>query len=265
MNYNLTQQNIDNLNDINENNTKIYYKYRLIDFYYKKKDNSDKLLITFHGSNTANTKIGRANPIPIFRCYCWNYNILCISDVLLELYPNINLGWYLSPLNTNIKQTYIEIIQFFLNKYKNVIFYGSSGGGFPSLLFSSYFQKKAFIQNSQIYLNKYFNIFDRILKETNMKITDIDEINGEQIIQNYGLPQHLIFYCNTNDTHNYTKHYLPFLEFINQNNWNKNFTFIHFLGDPPIPPQSDHNVNFPSNSNIFDSINELFDSYNNDT
>jgi hypothetical protein len=141
-----------------------------------------------------------------------------------------------------------------------VVFHGSSGGGFPSLYFSSYFHKKALIQQAQIYLNNYYNIFDSFLKELNLQISDFNEINGEQVLSNLGLPKHLVFYCNSNDKHHYEKHFLPFLNYVSKNNWNTNFTFIEFIGDNPIPPQTHHIIQVPKNVNIIDSIKSLFDS-----
>jgi hypothetical protein len=256
MNYSLNQLVINNLDDIDVNNVKNYYRYNEIDFYYKKHDNSDRLLVSFHGANTGTITL----PLPIFRCYNWKYNMLCISDKLLELHTDLRLTWYLSPKKSNIHNTYIEIIKRFLKMYTNVIFYGSSGGGFPSTLYSSIFHKKMFIQNSQIYLEKYGVYFKKMLEIFKLDVCDFNEVNGEQIINNYGCPSKSIIYCNVNDKHHYECHFLPFLKFINDNNLNINntFVFVDFIGEDVVLPKTHHNIQLPNTKTVNEIINELF-------
>jgi hypothetical protein len=52
------------------------------------------------------------------------------------------------------------------------------------------------------------------------------------------------------------------MKFVSINNWNKHFTFIDFIGEEPIPPQIHHTIMIPNNVNIFESIQSLFDLYN---
>ena len=114
-------------------------------------------MISFHG--LTRNKFNDLVPLPVFRSfYNKEYNTLSLSDKLLEDYSDkkLFLSWFVSPSNTNYFERYIEIIQFFINKYEKIIFYGSSGGGFPSLLFASHFNKTALIFNSQLYLEKYW-------------------------------------------------------------------------------------------------------------
>jgi len=92
MNYHLQECRINTLNEIgDESDNSKYYRYNEIDFYYKKHDTSDRLLVSFHAANANTNKA----PLPIFRGYNWKYNMLCISDKLLELSDDINLAWYL--------------------------------------------------------------------------------------------------------------------------------------------------------------------------
>jgi hypothetical protein len=248
--YNFNKVVLQTLKEMDENNSKIYYRYHEIDFYYKKHDDNDRLVVSFHGAK--NTE-----PLPLFRGYNWPYNVLCISDKLLELNPNIRLAWHLSPKDTNIKEVYTEIIQNFLTKYDNVIFYGSSGGGFPALLFSSYFHKKCIIQNAQIYLEKFL-----YLKYTILNInptSEFNETNGEEIIEKYGVPSMAVIMCNINDTHHYEQHYLPFFEYINKNNLGSYFQGLDFIGHEPVPPQNHHHVNIPSTmKNILECLDSVF-------
>ena len=193
MNYNLNKVILSKLGDVKEFDNKKYYRYNEIDFYFKGHDESDKLLVSFHAANAGNAQNIKA-PLPIFRGFNWEYNVLCISDKLIELYPELSLGWYLSPLESNIMDTYVEIIGLFLDTYKNVVFTGTSGGGFPSLLFSSYFKKKALIQNSQIYLENYYSKLNDILHALSIKQTDLSITNGEDIVVKYGNPFMVFIY-----------------------------------------------------------------------
>ena len=257
MNYGLNLLVINNLNDIDENNVKNYYRYNEIDFYYKKYDNSDRLIVSFHGAIPGIV----IQQLPVFRSYNWKYNVLCISDKLLELYPDLHLAWYLSPKSSNIHNTYVEIIQRFLQIYTNVIFHGCSGGGFPSFLYSSLFHKKMFVQNSQFYLEKYSLHFTKMLQILKLNIlSDFNELTGEQIITNYGCPSKAIIYCNKNDKIHYESHFLPLYNFIIDNNLNTNntFVFFSFIGDEPVTPKTHHHVQLPNTKSIHEIINELF-------
>jgi hypothetical protein len=250
--YNFTKVELQTLEEIDENNSKIYYRYNEIDFYYKKHDNSDRLVVCFHGA------VRSQENLPVFRGYNWPYNVLCISDKLLELYPTLGLAWYLSPKDPNIKKVYIDIIQNFLPKYQNVIFNGSSAGGFPALLFSSYFHKKCIIQNAQIYLKNFYSALSKILNLLELKSNEM-ETNGEEIIETYGVPSRAVIMCNKKDSHHYEKHYLPFYEYINKNNLDSYFQFFDFIGCEPVPPHTHHHINLPSTmKNIRECLDELF-------
>ena len=252
MNYNLNKIILNELNNTVIFDNKNYYNYKEVDFYFKKYDDTNKLVVSFHAADPGQSLK------PIFRGFNWNYNILCISDKLLELYPELNLTWYLSPIKSNIMDTYIEIIGLFNSKYENIIFTGSSGGGFPSLLFSCYFYKKALIFNSQIYLENYYSLLDKIINTLNVNKNELTITNIEEIITKYGKPYVAFIYCNSNDKHHYEKHYLPFNKFINDNNLNINFKLIEFKGAEPVHPQTDHHILLPTEKTIDKSIEELF-------
>ena len=246
MNYNLTRCIISDMSDLSEmdlSNTKIYYRLSEIDFYFKKQDENDRLIITFHGFG------GIDCPKPIFRGYNWDYNVLAISDKLLELFPELGLAWYLSSKKYDFQKIYIDIIDYFVQKYTNIIFVGSSGGGFPALLYSCYFHKKAFIQSAQLYLDKYqytFNVdnhqLDKITERLEMEQSESKEMihGAEQIVQRYGLPSLAYIYCNTRDERHHIPHFCRFQEFVRKQNISSHFRLIDFYGKDLEPPQTDH-------------------------
>lgn len=257
MNYNLNKIEIINFNEIDETNIQNYYRYNNVDFYYKKNNISDKLIVSFHGAIRGNNI---RQPLPVFRSFNMKkYNLLSISDALLELYENLDLGWFLYSKQSTIGNTYIEIIKFFLTKYSNVIFSGSSGGGFPSLLYSSYFYKKALIYNSQFYLDKYYDKLKKIIDTLEIEISDFEQTNCEEIIKKYNLPFCAIIYCNINDTHHYEYHFMQFRKFIFDNNLDSNFKFIEFVGNEPEHQKSHHHILLPNTTTDNICIDELFE------
>jgi hypothetical protein len=242
--YNRLRKDISSFSDIDDTNN-YYYKYKSIDFLYKKYDNSERLLICFHGARCKAT-------LPIFRGYNWNYNILSISDKVLELHEELELAWYLTPDNQTI---YKEIIAFFVEKYKNCVFFGSSGGGYPALLYASIFHKKAFIQNSQLYIHKYHYRKNLCKIYSDIEMGDYDI---EESIAKYGLPEKAYIYVNERDSDHYNNHFLSFKTFILSNKFNAHFMFHSFVGEEPVPPQNHHHVQLPVGLSLHTIISDIF-------
>lgn len=182
---------------------KYHYIYKNIDFLYNK-ENKKNLLITFHGSRKKTTQL------PIFRYYNDEYNdydIISFSDPLPKYNNDIELGWYIKNEYLDTPNLLIEIISqiLYFNKYNNVIFYGSSGGGYISLILGSYFEKFVLITNSQIYLEKYF-YYNKLKKIVN----DISYVNVNDYLKIHK-PKKIFLYQNKNDIEHYSDHCLNFI------------------------------------------------------
>jgi hypothetical protein len=252
--YKIKCKEINNLSEANGTD-KVYYKYKIVNFLYKKKSDTNNLLITFHGFVNVKT------PKPVFRNYKSenvSYNILAISDRFIEEYSSqtLELSWYLSTERHNYNNLYIEIIDFFNNKYKNVLFIGSSGGGFPALVYASYFKKHALISNSQLYLIKYFH-FKNFYKVIEGDIY-LSECDIEKLTIKYGMPKIAYIYVNENDRHHYIDHFLPFKKFINDNNFSDHYSFINFKGHVPEENKTHHHILYPKTED--EHIVEIFGS-----
>jgi hypothetical protein len=149
-----------------------------------------------------------------------------------------------------------------MKKYKNVIFTGSSGGGYPSLYFSSYFNKIALISNSQIYLEEYYN-FLNILKKKLIENNDellYDHKNIEkQIINNYPLMIYLYNNIKDDDLINIPNaYYIPFLKFIKDNNLNNILELKLFEGIIEYnSKKTQHSIIFPDNKLHISIIEEI--------
>jgi hypothetical protein len=250
MNYGFNKKYIKTLDEVDMENNKDYYRYNEIEFYYKKNDNSNNLVVSFHGARSDNV------PIPIFRFCDRSYNILCFSDKLLEIHDGkLKIGWFLSPKGTNFHNKYFSIIQFFINKYNNTVFVGASAGGLMALICASRFNKAAVLHSSQLYLKNYYT--SSIINLVNATNIDVNEVNAEEVIKTYGLPKKVYISCNRRDVHHYTMHFAPFKTFIFDNGYGSNFNFVEFEGVDPIPPKTHHHIQNPPGINIDKIINQI--------
>jgi hypothetical protein len=151
--YGYKQEMITDLKNIN-NNTNNFYNYNGLNFLSKLKSHNKNIIIIFHGAVPGNG-INRV----VFRGFNYNIDntdIICISDYLLNKYDGYLVNWTLSTEKYNTDHIYKELFTHLINlkNYKNVIFTGTSAGGFPSLKFACIFNCVALIANSQIYLDE---------------------------------------------------------------------------------------------------------------
>ena len=149
--YGYEKQIINTLNKIN-NNSNNFYNYKDLNFLSKLRFNNRNIVIIFHGAVS-----GSGTDRVVFRGFDWvieNTDIICISDFMLNKYKEYTVNWALSTRKFNATDIYRELFLklFSIKKYKNIIFTGSSAGGFPSIKFSCEFNAIAIITNSQLYL-----------------------------------------------------------------------------------------------------------------
>ena len=256
--YEFTQTLIDSLDEIDlYKSNKLYYTYKGCDFYYKRVDSSEKLVVGFHGSVNLNISI------PVFRYFELKLNMLCICDMLVKTHRDKNLecAWYLSKKGSNYNDIYTEILSHFIKPtlYTNVIFAGSSAGGFASIYYAIHFNSTALVMNSQFYLDRYGK-FKELTKIIGLSGSDFTNFYMEDIIKEKGLPKKLIIYMNTRDNHMYNKQYIPFKEFLEGlNTINTIIEFNEFYGRDPEPTSKNghHNIQLPGNMKVYDIISTI--------
>ncbi len=210
----------------------IHYNYNGLDFLYKNNRHNKNLFIVFHGSVKLNINK------PVFYCHQLdqfnnNYDILSFADPLLEKYKNLELSWFLSSESVDTLNLIKEIINNIKLKYKNILCHGTSGGGFPALIISSYFKFNCLIGNSQIYLIKYWNY--SFMKTT---VKGLIEIDIERYLLDNQLPNKLFIFQNINDEEHYLNHYSVFKNFLITNFNCDNVFFYEFTREDigtPIP------------------------------
>lgn len=106
--------------------------------------------------------------------------------------------------------------------YDDVIYTGTSAGGYPALKFSCYFRSICIISNCQLYLESYgknkgygLEYLKELLKENNDSIIYKDK-QIEQIIEKH-LPKKIVLYCNILDS-TFQEHVLPFFKYMSKIN-----------------------------------------------
>lgn len=252
--YGYKQHNITDLNSIDRHSSN-FYNYKGLNFLSKLKSINTNILIIFHGAVPIHERI-------VFRGYDFiipNTDIVCVSDFLLDKYSGTHCYWTLStkkiPHADHIyKEVFSHLIK--MKNYKNIIFTGTSAGGFPSSKFACIFNSTALISNPQLYLEKYVNGFSNLKniveKEDDELIYTHMEI--ENIINN-NKPKQIIIYNNQNDSNTYKYHIMPFVKFIEDKNINHLFKFCIFDYKGDIPKGKTHHcIRFPDNKKHVDVL-----------
>ena len=264
INYGYKEEIIEELSSINDNSNN-WYNYKKLNILTKLKRPNQNLVVFFHG----------ALPNPEDRKCCFrgfnyeieNTDIVCASDILISIYQNFEISWYFSTVKYNVNDIYIETFTYLLGKknYKNVIFTGTSGGGYPSLYFASYFNKIALIANSQIYPEHYWH-FKTL--QTRIKDNDDELLYNDKDIELYitkSNPSKIILYNNLKDDglkYIMNAYYLPFITFIKTNKYENLLDLRLFEGEDPPEGKTHHHVNFPKDSSHLTVLKDII-SFNN--
>jgi len=238
--YGYEVNKITTLNDISGNGS-FWYEYKGLNFLSKRKSNNENLVVMFHGCIPEKTR-------NVFRGYNYvieNTDIVCVSNMLTNIYPDLRLSWYLSSKKYDVHGLCSEVFRYLLHNktYKNVIFTGTSSGSYPSVRYASIFNKTAIISNPQIYLelNSLYKHAKKMINKSNDDFI-YDERYIEYIIKN-NKPQKIILYQNTLDDDNYS----AFVKFMD-NGYSDIFKFIPFKGPDILESgKTQHHYRFPEN------------------
>lgn len=200
--------------------------------------NTKKLYIILSGSR----KIG--DPLPLFKRWSWNSafdgSVLYISDPMFYKFKDVTLGWYYGTYEFNIYEYINKIVGIINNKYnfQNIIFYGSSGGGFAALQAATYYSNSfAIAINPQIYISRYYYA-NNFKKHTGIDLNSPDKYNRNKldILLKQSSSKFFILQ-NDSDKHDCTEHIFPLLKQYNikpkyglQNNRNLYLWMYHAVG-----------------------------------
>ena len=228
-----------------------YYTYKNIHFLLKCAPASEYLVVCFNGAYTPNI-CGQV----MFRGFEYNIpktDILCVSDGLMTTYKNLLLSWYVSTEKHDYNSTYISIFEHIIKahgKYKDVIFTGTSGGGFPSIYFASHFKQTAIVANAQFYIDKYsyYRKLTSIIETENKDKVILPNIE-EMVVKSP--PKKIIIYNNGQDEHvrrSPNSSYPPFVHFLQSNNLS-HILNLHVFNNSILEhaTQQYHHLHFPNN------------------
>ena len=198
------------------------------EFIINLKTDSDKLLVMCPAAINDNSSHDRARPI--FHRWSWEFDVSTIffNDPTLYLSDNILGGWGLGSMDnwylkkiSNIFNILIENLGF--NK-RNVIFYGSSLGGFMSIMLATMIKSSVAIAEipqldvtnwtkhwSLLRENLFDNLPDESIKQRfGYKLDVIDLMKIENYIPN----AYLLFDCSYD--YDFENIYLPFFNRLNE-------------------------------------------------
>ena len=165
---------------VNYNNVKYEFLIRF--------SSSNKNLICMgSGAYSPKEKIS----LPIFRRHSWQSefeeSVIYYNDPTLYQYdPNILLGWGVGKNDEWYLLVITDIIRILAIKNdiepKNILFFGSSGGGFTATILSTFIKNSSVIVNNpQMFLIKYVKaIFDKMISSC------FDNLDLETILTQYG-------------------------------------------------------------------------------
>lgn len=160
----ITLNDIQDLEEILLKNQAFLFEYFTKHFKYDfllQRKKSNKIVIVFHGAKDQSV----ISP-PYFERWSWmdvfNCNLLNISDPTLQISKSLKLGWYLGNREEYALEVIISVVLKIANnlgiKNNNIIFWGSSGGGFTSLMAAAKVNGSTGVAfNPQIDTSKYYS------------------------------------------------------------------------------------------------------------
>ena len=158
-----------NLNDFSQiKEGRFTVKTEVVDFDCLYKDNKqEKLYVLLSAGITNNSKI------PEFQR--WSYeafldgNVLCVADPMYKIHKGLYVGWYYGTETVCYLDHLVRVIEEFAKQFKikpqNIVFFGSSAGGYASIYLASKIKHSNCLAiNPQIKMSlfPYYNDFVKI-------------------------------------------------------------------------------------------------------
>lgn len=239
---------------LNNNNKEFCIIKNNYDFYFKLnfKNDTNKILIFSNGA--ANRK---KSELPIFMRHTWsdeiNANCLYLDDRTIHD-SKLTIGWGIGREDTH----FLNEVSLIIKKITNVLtinaedtfYYGSSAGGFMSLVLSiKHRNTKAIVNNPQLILQNYIegkplsfirNNFFKGFSQQEFIEKYQDRISIPYIMNQENYVPKMLYLLNRASLEDYNQQYLPFLERIKH--YNIDSTNIEYLiyqhesyGHNPLP------------------------------
>ncbi|MFM4907551.1 hypothetical protein ACEUCM_00755 [Aeromonas dhakensis] len=200
---------------------KVDVGWTTISLYLNLKEHSEKILVCGPSAIDANT----VKP-PFFHRWSWANRFGCstivISDPTLET-GKFNIGWFLGKKNEYLLTKCSNIINKIISQLgierNSTIFYGSSAGGFSSLMMASYFKgANVIVQNPQIDVRRYHGEFYSALIKSNFNGAEPEEekLNVISLFRKVAYIPNIYYVQNVYDNHHYDIHLPIFMSGISE-------------------------------------------------
>lgn len=194
------------------------------DYLWSPKNIESKLVFVLFSGDILRKK----NKPPVFQRWSWSSffpgHCLYVSDPTLFLDNSLTLAWYLGTDQYDPLPKIVETVKYISNimsvDEKNIIFYGSSGGGFTALRTISFMKNQKIVAiNPQISLpnydnksyQKYLNICRKGIDRKESEISAPEKVNIISLVKSID-KQKIIYVQNILDQHHYDEHYKPFCD-----------------------------------------------------
>lgn len=197
------------------------------DFLWAPKENADKIFVFFSGDI-----LRKKNSPPVFQRWSWAKffpgSCLYVSDPTLVKYSQLTLAWYLGDAQFDPMEYICSFISELASKLgvlnKDIVLYGSSGGGFAALRSVCFMNDQKIVAiNPQIDLSQYDNkSFDKYLA------TCFDGVNRDNafsalkgksdirsIVPSIGRSK-IVYVQNDYDLHHYNIHFKLFCDSLGE-------------------------------------------------
>ena len=168
---------------------------------------------------------------PYFSRWSWyryfDESVIISADPMIFRDKDIKIGWMIGEKN----QWYVETLSTIIKKLAinqnvladNILFFGSSGGGFVSICLATLIKNsKILVNNSQLSIPRYSEIF--LNKSLDVVLPTFEGLTKEEIIDQYSYrliltelferenyAPHITYYVNVKSTPDIKKQALPFI------------------------------------------------------
>ena len=161
----------------------------------------------------------------------WSYSeifhgsFLGIDDPMAYIHNDLPISWYYGTKECSYINICVKLVKIICDKlqipYNDVIFIGSSGGGYTALYAATLLEKSLSISlNPQLTISKYYNSPIKIFqKKTGIFLEDPDPFNRNNLIKQVKehSSSHHVIICNAQDTLHFEQHFLPFAQSFGAN------------------------------------------------
>lgn len=229
-----------------------------------KDNNSHSLFVSFHGAIKPPTSNDAGTALPVFRLSNLSFvgapSVLCFSDMLLEFYrdSSVYLGWFLDTKKVSQRDLIEYVVSYYVKKYsiKNILFYGSSGGGHVALDMAARFNQTAMVSNCQFDPRKHSQFSD-LEKAVSANDDEFEDFSLLSMFNAVPGPKECLSYCNLDD---YTISHHTMMEAILEAKFPNVLKRIHFSGNDVAQKKSirNHSVGFPNGLDAKTAIRKYY-------